>query len=371
MKKTETDKAYLNWIYRNIGMGSRRTFERLKSLADPEQLYRLALQGRLADGFDRKFPHKNAACREKLRHMEETARQSDVIGEYEQMLARGIRFAVLGEEEYPRKLAQTADAPGALYYAGRLPDPDKKTVAVIGSRSCTEYGKAMAREFAQALAQADMQVVSGMARGIDGLAQQAALEAHGYSMGVLGCGVDVCYPPENRSLYEALIASGGVCSEYPPGTGPRAVLFPPRNRIISGLCDSVLVIEAKERSGTLITVDMALEQGREVYVVPGRITDPLSRGCNELIRQGAVPALSPKELTGADVPGRRTAQAADDMRGRILGLLDYQPQTVEDIKQKYDAAYGTISVSGLYYELVQLCAEGTAVQTGGRYGKKG
>ena len=380
-KDKDKDKAYLHWLYSNLGMGSHRLFSLLRSLAPPAQLYALARQRRLVPYFEQRYRGQKMPYldkyRSKIHCLEQRAGEGDAAGEYEKMLARGIHFTVAGDTDYPEKLAQIPDAPGALYYVGRLPAADKKTIAVIGARNCTEYGKAVAKEFAAALAQADIQVISGMARGIDGIAQQAAIRAGGYSLAVFGCGVDICYPPENRSLYEELIASGGVCSEYPPGIEPRSVLFPPRNRIISGLCDGVLVIEAKERSGTLITVDMALEQGREVYAVPGRITDPLSRGCNELIRQGAGLAVSPQELTGMAVGERRkNASESDDMRGRILKLLDYQPQPVEEIKQKYDATYGTpespsVSISLLYYELVGLCADGEAAQIGGSYVKKG
>lgn len=380
-KDQEEDKAYLHWLYGNLGMSSHRLFHLLRSLAPPAQLYTLARQEKLAECFEQKYRGRKMPYldkyRSKIHCLEQKAGESDAVEEYEKMLARGIRFTAAGDTDYPEKLAQIPDAPGALYYVGRLPAADKKTIAVIGARNCTEYGKAMAKEFAGALAQAGIQVISGMARGIDGIAQQAAIRAGGYSLAVFGCGVDICYPAENRPLYEELIASGGVCSEYPPGIEPRSVLFPPRNRIISGLCDGVLVIEAKERSGTLITVDMALEQGREVYAVPGRITDPLSRGCNELIRQGAGLAVSPQELTGMTVKeGRQNASGSDDMRGRILKLLDYQPQPVEEIKQKYDAAYGTpespsVSISLLYYELIGLCAEGEAAQIGGSYVRKG
>ncbi|MCR5281782.1 MAG: DNA-protecting protein DprA, partial [Lachnospiraceae bacterium] len=136
-------------------------------------------------------------------------------------------------------------------------------------------------------AQMGIELISGMAVGIDGIAQRAALEAGGKVTAVLGSGVDVCYPKENRELYETLQQKGRIISEYIPGTEPVAGNFPLRNRIISGLADAVIVVEAKERSGTMITVDMALEQGREVYIIPGRLTDPLSAGCNRLISQGA------------------------------------------------------------------------------------
>ena len=146
------------------------------------------------------------------------------------------------------------------------------------------------------MGRAGIQVISGMARGIDGISQQAALSAGGTSYGVLGCGVDICYPAQNRRLYEELLEKGGLLSTYTPGTKPLPQYFPPRNRIVSGLSDALIVIEARQKSGTLITVDMALEQGRDVYVVPGRITDRLSDGCNHLLTQGAGVFLSPESF---------------------------------------------------------------------------
>ena len=154
----------------------------------------------------------------------------------------------------------------------------------------------MAEWFAGELVAAGVQVVSGMAAGVDGIAQRASLRAGGRSFGVLGCGTDICYPTDNRDLYETLQKRGGILSEYAPGTPPDAFHFPMRNRIISGISDAVLVVEAKERSGTRITVDLALELGRVVFVLPGRITDNLSAGCNRLLRQGAGIALSPKDI---------------------------------------------------------------------------
>ncbi len=154
----------------------------------------------------------------------------------------------------------------------------------------------MAQGLGRELGKLGAQVISGMARGVDCISQAAALDAGGRSYGVLGCGVDICYPKSNQLLYERLLQNGGVLSSFPPGTDPRPQNFPPRNRIVSGLADVVIVVEARAKSGTLITVDMALEQGREVYVVPGRITDRLSDGCNRLLQQGANVLLSPYDF---------------------------------------------------------------------------
>lgn len=191
----------------------------------------------------------------------------------------------------PEAGACDTDVSGSCLQYGADP-----AAAIIGARLASGYGREQARRFARRLASRGITIISGMARGIDGIAQKAALDAGGRSYAVLGCGVDICYPEENRELYDRLLQEGGIISEYPPGTYPEARLFPQRNRIISGLSDLVLVIEARKKSGTLITVDMALEQGREVYALPGRVSDSLSDGCNRLIRQGAGAATCPEDI---------------------------------------------------------------------------
>ena len=214
----------------------------------------------------------------------------------EEKASQNIQYIRRSDATYPVKLDCIPSAPKGVYVTGRLPDPEEPSVAIIGARVCSEYGRQMACLFGTELGKAGIQIISGMARGIDGISQMAAIQAGGASFAVLGCGVDVCYPRENLELYHMLQAKGGLISEFPPGTQPLAKQFPSRNRIISGLSDAVIVIEAKQKSGTLITVDMALEQGRDVYVVPGRLTDSLSEGCNRLIKQGADILLSPEEL---------------------------------------------------------------------------
>ena len=207
-----------------------------------------------------------------------------------------ISFITPFDSAYPERLKNIPNAPAGLYVMGKLPSESDITVAVIGARECSDYGRYVAERLGAFLGERGVTVVSGMARGIDGISQWAALESGGMSIGVLGCGVDICYPAKNRKLYDRLLKQGAVLSEYPTGTPPRPMNFPARNRIVSGLADAVVVIEARNKSGTLITVDMALEQGREVFVVPGRVTDGLSEGCNRLLKQGAGILLSPEEL---------------------------------------------------------------------------
>ncbi len=198
--------------------------------------------------------------------------------------------------EYPEKLRNIQDPPYALYVLGKLPENNQKAAAIVGARRCTPYGEQMALEYGNILARAGIPVISGMARGIDGAGQRGALNGGGETYAVLGCGVDICYPRENIGLYMDIQKNGGIISEFPPGTEPLSWNFPRRNRIISGLSDWILVMEAKEKSGSLITADMGLEQGKDVYALPGPVTSVLSQGCHRLIRQGAGILLTPEEL---------------------------------------------------------------------------
>lgn len=216
--------------------------------------------------------------------------------EYEKLQTKGILFYPEYHSHYPAKLLSIPARPFGIFVKGKLPDVRQRSLAIVGARDCSEYGQYVARHFAEKMAQNGVAVISGLARGIDGIAQRAAMEAGGESFGVLGCGADICYPKSNEKLYRMCMERGGILSTYLPGTPPTPNLFPPRNRIISGLSDGILIIEAREKSGTIITADLALEQGKDVFVIPGRVTDRLSDGCNSLIRQGASLIQSPEQL---------------------------------------------------------------------------
>ncbi len=226
------------------------------------------------------------------------ARCLDPKGLEEQLMRTKVRFVTILDEEYPAKLREIPDPPYLLYYIGSLPEERLPSVGMIGTRASTVYGRKQAEQFASALAFAGVQIISGMARGIDGVSGRSALLAGGRSFAVLGCGPDICYPEENRDLYEKLQSEegSGILSEYCPGTKPVSALFPLRNRIISGLSDALLVVEAREQSGTMITVERALEQNREVYALPARVTDATSSGCLQLLRQGAMIATKPEDI---------------------------------------------------------------------------
>lgn len=210
--------------------------------------------------------------------------------EYQRWKEAGIRFVTSKDPEYPERLRHIYDPPYALYVRGSLPHSQRKTAAVIGARACSGYGTQQARRLARELADQGVQIISGLAYGVDSEGHKGALESgvEGSTYAVLGCGVDRCYPADHEALAEKILAQGGgLISEFPMGTPPAPGQFPMRNRIISGLSDCILVVEARKRSGSLITVDQALEQGREVFALPGRVGDSLSEGCLHLIRNGA------------------------------------------------------------------------------------
>ena len=273
-----------------------------------------------------------------------------------EILPEGMKKVRREDPEYPGRLRNIPDPPKQLYYYGELPGEDEPSAAIIGARDCSEYGKYVAIELGRLLGQNGICVISGMARGIDGISQEAALSVGGRSYGVLGSGADVCYPRSNRGLYEQLKCRGGVLSEYAPGTPAKGYLFPPRNRIVSGLADVVVVVEAREKSGTLITVDMALEQGKDVYMVPGRVTDKLSEGCNRLIKAGAGILVSPedfvKELWGdSKVISPKREKLLSGELGDVYNALDFTPSTVEQVWAKLGGVYTEIQVASLLMQL--------------------
>lgn len=262
--------------------------------------------------------YKKIGLREKAAfYVRDRVREIDIDREWDDYIMSGVKSTLLGDDDYPLRLMDIDDAPKALFYYGSLPSDDVRSVAVIGARNCSEYGRFMAKKISEGLSCEGINVISGMAIGIDGIAGMSALNGEGKSYGILGSGVDICYPLSNKGLYERLKKEGGVISEYPNKTPAVSRHFPRRNRIISGLADGVVIVEAKRRSGTIITVDAALSQGKDIFVVPGRATDPLSVGCNELIKQGAY-----------------LVQCAED----IFELLDNEIQYKKTVKTDFHTA---------------------------------
>lgn len=225
------------------------------------------------------------------------SRNSFKTDEYlDRLEKKNIKFVCIEDEDYPEKLLPYSHKPYFLFYKGRLPDKEIPTVAMVGARACSGYGRNMAKNLGRELSRNGVQIISGMARGIDTYSGLGALEGNVPTFAVLGCGVDICYPTENIELYRNILKRGGIISEYPPKSAPVAWHFPQRNRIISGLSDTIVVVEAKEKSGSLITVEWALDQGKNVMAVPGRVGDRLSSGCNRLIKAGAGIVTSKEDI---------------------------------------------------------------------------
>jgi DNA processing protein len=317
-------KKYAYWLANLPGMTPHRSLLLRQNGAGAKQLY----------GMGERELHALIGIGEKLIGEILSSRESwDLDGEWMRFCESGIGFVSIEEAEYPKRLATIVNPPYALYYIGGLPQEEHRAVGVVGSRVRSAYGSQVAEKLTTALGEAGIDVVSGLARGIDADAHRGALSGGGKSYAVLGCGVDLCYPRANRYLYDRMITQGGILSEYPPGTPPRPALFPQRNRIIAGLCEAVVVIEARKRSGSLITADYAMEQGREVYALPGRITDELSCGCNNLIAQGAGVLTSVEDFLRDLAPETGPGYVQMDFRKNLLEkdemlvytLLDFYP----------------------------------------------
>jgi DNA processing protein len=260
----------------------------------------------------------------------------------------------LADHDYPRLLRQIYDPPALLFYRGELSVLQAPCIALVGSRKATAYGRAAATRLAAELARAGVVVVSGMARGIDTYAHHGALTGGGITAAVLGCGLDICYPPENLRLREKIVQSGVLLSEFPPRTEPKAQHFPLRNRIISGLSLATVVVEAAEKSGALITADCALEQGREVFAVPGSINSPYSQGCHKLLREGAALLSRVDDLLlelglAAPEPELGLEQKLTDEQQKVLQSLGFEPVNFDDL------LYGTrMTTAALAASLVEL-----------------
>ena len=354
---------YYYWLHNVPGIG-RVTFRKILEYMSPKELYEC------------KIEQTSLFLTEKQKEkIKESKRYWDVSKEWEILKNRKIDIFCLGEKEYPHKLSQISDPPPIIYHKGRRDIYDRPSVAVVGARACSNYGCLAAKELGRELAAAGVVIVSGMARGIDSICQKAGLDWNGESIGVLGSGVEVCYPPENKELFHRLQSQGALISENLPFTAPSAGLFPLRNRIISGLADVVVVIESREKSGTQITVDMALEQGKEVYAMPGRITDPVSRGCNTLIKQGAGVVLSPKEFVEEIAPMLKVKYQKGNMARIILSqeekmitdILEVSLKTMEEIYQEAKKKYLEITLNKVMEIVLEMQMKKIVKEEGGYY----
>ena len=268
----------------------------------------------------------------------------EVKREIDRIADAGARIIPFSGPGYPARLRMIADPPPFLYIKGAMREEDARAMAVVGSRSASDYGIRITRDLCVGLASLGFTVVSGMARGIDGEAHEAALAAGCRTVAVLGSGVDVAYPPEHGNLYRRICQNGAILSELPMGTPPFSYNFPARNRLISGLSLGVVVVEATEKSGSLITAGLALEQGREVFAVPGEAGASRSRGTHRLIRQGAklvetvediVEEIAPQLLAGATAVTKKALPSLPADVGmearKIYGLITERPLQIDEV----------------------------------------
>ncbi|MDA8219875.1 MAG: DNA-processing protein DprA [Dehalococcoidales bacterium] len=355
MADSETpETGYWVAFNRVAGVGpikTKRLYDYFGSLA---QAWQARASELAAAGLESRALEAVLAARERV----SPAREVDLLHQ------RGVRAITLADEDYPERLRQIYAPPAVLYVHGEIIPGDELAVAVVGTRRATMYGREAAERLAADLAANRVTVVSGLARGVDTVAHRAAVDVGGRTVAVLGSGLDVIYPAENKRLAEAIREQGAVVSEYPLGTKPDAANFPPRNRIISGLSLGTLVVEAGEESGALITADFALEQNREVLAVPGPIFARTSRGTNKLIQQGAKLVLCAQDildelnLTSApqqlEMRELLAAEGGNAVEVSLLKVLSQEPQHIDEVCRQSGLAIADVSSALAMMELKGL-----------------
>ena len=284
------------------------------------------------------FPDINKKSAEAIvsfNHWDKILNQMDALNK------AGVKIITCLDRCYPSRLQHIYDRPAFLYVLGDL-HPDDINIAIVGSRQASTYGKYTTERISRELAQEGVTIISGMARGIDSCAHRGALSAKGRTVAVLGCGLDVVYPPENQKLFAAIAETGALISEYPLGTQPLPYHFPSRNRIISGMSHGVLVVEAGEKSGSLITARLAMEQGREVFAIPGAIDSAFSRGANSLIKQGAKLIDSIDDILEEILPQVERLSVKPLSRNQELAQVVISQKTAKDKMGALDSVHQTI-----------------------------
>lgn len=338
---TNIDK-YILWLSVFDGITPIKKFELYKYFKSAEKIYN-------AD--ENTIAKSNILNLQSIEKLISSKREIDIDNIIRLCEKNGIDFISIEDKKYPVKLSKIPDPPLGIFVLGTLPENDFKSVAIIGSRRCSEYGATQAYKFSKEFAKHNIIVISGMAMGIDSKAHTGAIDAGGKTMAVLGCGVDIIYPSSNHVLRDKIIKNGCIISEYPPSVEPLKHHFPQRNRIISGLSDAVCVAEAAKKSGTLITVNQAVEQGREIFAIPGNITSYFSQGCNNLLKSGCSPLTEPSDVynaIGIDISNNceknvnnSTITLATEEK-MVYDCIGLQPITVEELMIKTNSQIQTI-----------------------------
>jgi DNA processing protein len=352
-----SDRRY--WVgFNNVrGIGPLRLRALLDYFGDIEQAWHAPVNKLQDAGLDRRSLENLLDARVNL----------DLDEELERIADTGAHVLTWEDPGYPQLLLEIPAPPPVLYVKGALQDEDAWAVAVVGTRRASTYGREVTRRLASALARNGITIVSGMARGIDGVAHKAALEAGGRTIAVFGCGIDHIYPSEHRKLAQQITARGALVSDYPLGTPPEGRNFPPRNRIISGLSLGVLVTNAGKSSGALITADYAAEQGRDVFAVPGSILTKGSVGTNELIRDGATIVLEPEDILEelnlmmvAEQAEARQVLPENEEEAAVLEYLSAEPTHVDELQQQIE-----MPISQVTSTLAMMELKGMVRQVGG------
>jgi len=342
------DKLY--WIGFTLvkGIGAVRFQRLLERFGSGESAWHAAPVDLAGAGLSRKMIERLVALRQKV----------DLPQLWDQIHAKDIKVLTWLDEAYPQRLKEIEQPPPVLYLRGDLSPEDTWSVAIVGTRRVTPYGRQVTEEIASFLAANGVTVVSGLARGVDAIAHSAALKAGGRTLAVLGSGVDKIYPPENRGMADQIREHGAILSDYAPGTPPESSNFPPRNRIISGLSMAVIVVEAGETSGALITAEFAAEQGREVFAVPGNILAPQSKGTNKLIQRGAHPFLGVNDIMEAlnltrvgQQKAARKVLPSDEVEAKLLEAVGEEPLHVDEIRNKTGLPVEKVSAGLVMMEL--------------------
>ena len=374
MMQTRDERAKFIHAWNQVSeIGPRRLQKLLDTFGCPRRAWEAPGQElRLVEGFSKNLTEK-------------VHRQKQILDPaklWEEILASGLALLLYNDAQYPADLKEIYDPPAILYGLGNLALLRTPMVAVVGSRRHTHYGKQVARRLAAELVSRGITVTSGMARGIDTHAHEGALEQGGKTIAALGCGLDICYPPENRALKQRIQEQGLVISEFPPGTKPAPLNFPRRNRIISGLSAGTVVVEAGVKSGALITAEFSLEQGREVFAVPGSIESPYSSGCHKLLKEGAKlvesaadileelvlfdPGVQRQNEAGMERPpggaSSREPPPLEAGEAELLEILHYEPVSLEEL-----AGMSQVPLSSLNYLLLEMEMKGLVKQLPGKY----